>query len=189
MSRDAQGVTRNDGEDESAGGVGLADPTVEEELRAQLADMEARLRQVSSAYKQAKDEIESTKQRLERNAAVREEIRRAEVVAAVFEPVENLQRSIAPVKDAAPEAAEGLHMVYDQFMHALRGLGMVEVGQAGERFDANLHEAIHSMPVADASQDNIVLNVFSKGYRAGSKLIRPARVIIGVYSAPSEPEA
>ncbi|MBM4391567.1 MAG: nucleotide exchange factor GrpE [Deltaproteobacteria bacterium] len=184
MSRDGQGVTRNDGDDEATGDVALCEPIAQEDLRGQLADMEARLRQVSSAYKQAKDEIESTKQRLERNAALREEIRRAEVVAAVFEPVENLQRSIAPVKDAAPEAAEGLHMVYEQFMQALRGLGLVEVGQAGERFDANVHEAIHSMPVADAAQDNIVLNVFSKGYRAGSKLIRPARVIIGVYAAP-----
>ncbi len=192
MSRDAQGVTKTD---EEGATPGVDEPGVESSatgpeldevatLRQQLAEMETRLRHVSSAYKQAKDEIESTKQRLERNAAVREEIRRAEVVAAVFEPVENLARSIRPVAEANAPAAEGLHMVYDQFMAALHGLGLVEVGVEGERFDTNVHEAIHSQPVTDPASDNVVLSVFSKGYRAGTKLIRPARVVIGVFTPP-----
>ena len=186
MGDDKADVTNlgNEGEGEEK-----AQPSVEDQLRVQLAEVEARLRAVSSAYKQAKDEIESTKTRLERNAAVREEIRRAEVVSSLFEPVENLARSIQSVSTAAPEAAQGLQMVHQQFMAALSALGLEEVGAEGQKFDPNQHEAILSQPVADPTADGLVLSVFSKGYRIPSRVIRPARVVIGVYTAPVTPEA
>lgn len=177
MSNEGEGVTKSDSEP--------AQVSAEEKLAAQVAELEGRLRSVSAAYKQKVDEIEATKSRLERNAAVREEVRRGEVVAALFEPVENLHRAIQPLKAISPEEAAGLAMVHQQFMTALRGLGLEEVGQAGERFDPSLHEAILSQPVAEPERDQTVLQVFSAGYRNGRQLIRPARVIIGVYTAPA----
>lgn len=175
MSHDADGVTKSDTETEAS---------PEAKLAAQVADLEARLRSVSAAYKVKVDEIEETKKRLERNGAIREEVRRGEIIAALFEPVENLHRAIQPLGPVAPEAAHGLSMVHQQFMTALRGLGLEEVGVAGERFDPNVHEAIHSQPVLHAAQDNTILSVFSVGYRNGRQLIRPARVVIGVFSDP-----
>ncbi len=175
MSDKDEGVTNSDTESgESAGGA-------EARLTAQVAELEARLRTVSAAYKQKSDEIEATKSRLERNAALREEVRRGEIVAALFEPVENLHRSIAPLVCVAPDAAAGLTMIHQQFHTALRALGLEEVGAEGERFDPNLHEAIHSQAVADPAQDGTILQVFSVGYRNGRQLIRPARVVIGIH--------
>ena len=46
-------------------------------------------------------------------------------------------------------------------------------------FDPNLHEALSVVPVAEAEQDGMVIEVFSAGYRVGSRLLKPARVIIG----------
>lgn len=186
MGDDKADVTNLNGEVE---GVDTAVPTVEEQLRVQLAEIEGRLRAVSSAYKQAKEEIESTKTRLERNAAVREEIRRAEVVSSLFEPVENLHRSIQAVTANPAEAAQGLQMVYQQFLTALSALGLEEVGAEGQKFDPNQHEAILSQPVGDPAADGLVISVFSKGYRIPSRVIRPARVVIGVYTPPVVPEA
>ncbi len=163
----------------------LVDPRVEQ-LQAQLADLtarfsenEARLRQVSSAYRQKVEEIDSIKDRLSRQAAVQEEVRRGEVVESLFDPVENLHRSLESVKGTAAE--DGLRMVHQQFMTALGRLGLQEVPGAGHKFDPNLHEAIATMPVTDVSQDNVVMNVFSTGFRIGTRLIRPARVIIGAF--------
>ncbi|GDX79158.1 protein GrpE [Deltaproteobacteria bacterium] len=173
MSSDADGVTKSDTE---------TDSSPEAKLAAQVADLEARLRSVSAAYRQQSDEIKATTERIERNARLREEVRRGEIVAAIFEPVENLHRAIQPLGPVAPEAAHGLAMVHQQFMTALRGLGLEEVGTEGERFDPNVHEAIHSQPVLHAGQDNTILSVFSVGYRNGKQLIRAARVVIGVYS-------
>lgn len=147
------------------------------EANARAADTEARLRQVSSAYRQKTEEIDSIKDRLSRQAAVQEEIRRGEVVQSVFEPVENLARSIEAVKGTPAEA--GLRLVHQEFLAALHKLGLHEVPGVGTKFDPTVHEAIATMPVSDAAQDNVVMSVFSAGYRIGSRLIRPARVIIG----------
>jgi molecular chaperone GrpE len=178
MAGETDGVTNSDSETEVPG-----EESVEARLSAQVLELEARLRTVSAAYKQKSDEIEATKGRLERNAAVREEVRRGEIVAALFEPVENLHRSIQPLVGVAPEAAQGLTMIHQQFHAALRGLGLEEVGAVGEKFDPALHEAITSQPTDDPGQDGVILNVFSVGYRNGRQLIRPARVIISVLRA------
>jgi len=149
------------------------------EANGRASDNEARLRQVSSAYRQKVEEIDSIKDRLSRQAAVQDEIRRGEVVESLFEPVENLHRSLETVKGTHAEA--GLRMVHQEFMAALGKLGLQEVPGLGHKFDPNLHEAIATMPVTDPMQDNMVVNVFSIGFRIGTRLIRPARVIIGAF--------
>jgi molecular chaperone GrpE len=167
---------------EASGASVVESPT--SELEAKVHELEARLRTVSAAYRQKQDEIESTKRRLEERAALNEEIRRGELVASLFEPVENLHRSLDAAKGTAAE--QGLRMVYQQFMGALHKLGLEEVPGAGAPFDPALHEAIATAPVAEADQDGVVQSVFSAGYRIGTRLIRPARVVIGSYAPSAE---
>lgn len=164
-------------------GAGLVDDPVSE-LEARIAELEARLRAVSSAYKDKQEEIHGIKARLERQAAVQEEIRRGEVVTTLFEPVENLHRSLDAVKGHAAEG--GLRMVYQQFMDALQRLGLEEVPGVGSVFDPTVHEAIATAPVADNAHDGRVVSVFSAGYRIGGRLVKPARVVIGSYSPAGE---
>jgi molecular chaperone GrpE len=149
-------------------------------LEAKVHELEARLRAVSAAYKQKSEEIEATKERLARQAAIQEEIRRGEVVASLFDPVENLHRAIGALKGHPEES--GVRMILQQFMDALHKLGLEEVPGVGAPFNPNLHEAIATQPVDAKEKDNTVLTVFSAGYRIGNRLIRPARVVIGSYS-------
>jgi molecular chaperone GrpE len=158
----------------------------EAELQKQLDELQARLRAVSSAYREQQDEIAETKARLERQAALKEEMRRGEVLAALFDPVENLKRSLdAARKGASPEdTATGLEMVHKAFMAAFEKLGLEEVPGAGARFDPNLHEALTLVPVTDPALDGVVLEVFSAGYRIGGRLIKAARVVVGQHQEP-----
>ena len=159
----------------------------EAELQKQLDELQARLRAVSSAYREQQDEISETKARLERQAALKEEMRRGEVLAALFDPVENLKRSLdAARKGASPEdTATGLEMVHKAFMGAFEKLGLEEVPGAGARFDPNLHEALTLVPVTDPALDGVVLEVFSAGYRIGGRLIKAARVVVGQHQEPA----
>ncbi len=158
-----------------------------EELETELSELQARLRAVSAAYQQKQDEIAATKSRLERQAAVKEELRRGEVVGTLFEPVENLRRSLDAAKRGASteDTVEGLKIVLHQFMDSFGKLGLEEVPGQGSRFDPNLHEALTLVPVTDPSLDQVVMEVFSAGYRIGSRLITPAKVIVGNYQEPA----
>ncbi len=168
----------------------LDDPPMESpeliELRENVARLEARLRTVSAAYRQQQDEIAAIRARLERQAALEAERRRGEVVETLFEPTQNLRRSIKALQTAgvAEEYVSGLSMTLHQIMEAFHKLGLEEVPGKGAKFDPNLHEAIASTPVTDPALDGVVLDVFSTGYRIGNRLIAPARVIIGQRQDP-----
>jgi molecular chaperone GrpE len=158
-----------------------ADPSDAAALELRVAELEARLRSVSAAYQQKVEETALVRDRIERQARIAEEIRRGEVVQTFFEPVENLARSIEAAKGEPVES--GLRMVHAQFLDALKRLGLEEVPGVGAPFNADIHEALATLPVQDPEQDGKVLQVYSHGYRIGSRLIRAARVVIGAYAA------
>ncbi|MGB0639838.1 MAG: nucleotide exchange factor GrpE, partial [Myxococcota bacterium] len=134
-----------------------------------------------AAYRQLQDEVEETKERLNRQAQFQREIQRGEILAKMFEPLNNLQRSLEVVTD--PDGRKGLEMVIHQFMEAFRELGLEMFSPDGMPFDPNFHEALSVVPVEDPEQDGMVINVFSAGYRVGSRLLQPARVVIGKHEA------
>ena len=158
-------------------GIHLVDPNPElSEAKAQVSELQARLRAVSAAYKQLQEDVEATKVRLERQAEFQRTMQRGESVAKMFDPLDNLKRSMDAIEDG--DAKEGLKMVVSQFM-GFEELGLEVLSPVGMPFDPNLHEALSVVPVAEAEQDGMVIEVFSAGYRVGSRLLKPARVIIG----------
>lgn len=148
-----------------------------------ILELEGRLRAVSAAYRQKEEEMGQARERLQRHFAMAEEIRRGEVVMSLFEPVENLHRSLKAVEGHSAEG--GLRMVYQQFMSALQKLGLEEVPGVGSAFDPAVHEAIATQPVAAREEDGVIQAVFAAGYRIGTRLVRPARVIVGAYDEPA----
>ena len=162
-------------------GVSLVEPEVPVGADGEIRELQARLRAVSAAYRQLQDEVEETKERLNRQAQFQKEIQRGEILAKMFEPLNNLQRSLEVVTD--PDGRKGLEMVIHQFMEAFRELGLEMFSPEGMPFDPNFHEALSVVPVEDPDQDGMVINVFSAGYRVGSRLLQPARVVIGKHEA------
>ena len=57
-----------------------------------------------------------------------------------------------------------------------------------EQFDPNVHEALMIHEVNDPAMKDVVIEVFASGYRIGDTVLRPAKVIVGSYTAPPEPE-
>ncbi len=165
---------------EEADGVALVDPNPElTAAKAEVSELQARLRAVSAAYRQLQEDVEATKERLSRAAEFQRALQRGETVAKMFDPLDSLKRSI----DSAEEGDNktGLEMVAQQFMSALNELGLESVSPEGLPFDPNFHEALSVIPVGSAEQDGMVLEVFSAGYRVGSRLLKPARVVIGKF--------
>lgn len=161
----------------------------EDPLVLAQADLEAeraRLRTVSKAYKDLQEEFAAFRVRLERQQAMKEEILKGDVVSKLFEPLENLKRSLEALQGAGvdPNLLQGVELVHKAFRDGFESMGLAELGVEGELFDTNVHEALTMMPVTDANLDGRVVQVFDHGYRVGSRTIRPARVIVGQYTPP-----
>jgi molecular chaperone GrpE len=147
------------------------------EAKAQVNELQARLRAVSAAYRQLQEDVEATKERLVRQAEFQRQIQRGETVAKMFDPLDNLNRSMDTIEDG--DTKEGLKMVVSQFMAAFGEIGLEVINPIGQAFDPNLHEALTVIAVESPEEDGMVVQVFSAGYRVGSKLLKPAGVVIG----------
>lgn len=170
-----------------------APPSVEDRLLAQLADTrarlqdtEARLRAVSRAYTDLQKEQAAFRERTAALEQVKADRKRAELVEAFFEPVENLKRSLESITEDNPLAA-GLLMVLAQFTDTLARLGLEQVPGVGAVFDPSVHEALAVMPTDQPGLDGRIIAVHNTGYRVGTRTLQAAQVIIGKYEAPPAP--
>ena len=64
------------------------------------------------------------------------------------------------------------------FEQALMSVGVSSVPAVGEAFDPELHEAV-DMKQVEPEDDGKITAEYSRGYRFGDRLLRPARVQVG----------
>ena len=97
----------------------------------------------------------------------------ADAVSQLLPIIDNLERAVA-IAEEGPQR-DGVKMVLDQALKAFEALNVFPVGQAGDPFDPQVHNAV--MHVDDESLgENTVAEVLQKGYRLGDKVVRHAIV-------------
>lgn len=99
---------------------------------------------------------------------------KAQTVSAFLPVYDNLERALA--QQTADEAfKKGVEMTMTQLTGIFEKLGVTAFGEAGEAFDPTLHNAV--MHAEDESAgENVILEVFQKGFRIGEKVVRFAMV-------------
>lgn len=159
------------------------------QLEQQLQDAMGRLRAVSKAFTEQKDEMTAFRERTEAASRLARERREFEVVKAFFDPVQNLKRSIDAGVTDAEAFLSGIRMILHQFSDGLQRLGLEPIPGVGAPFDPKLHEALAVMPVPEAAQDGRVMFVHVDGYMVGGKPIQAAQVVIGKHAPEAAGEA
>ena len=97
----------------------------------------------------------------------------ADAVAELLPIIDNLERAISTAEDSPMKS--GVEMVLTQALKAFENLNVFPVGVAGDPFDPQIHNAV--MHVDDESLgENVIAEVFQKGYKMGDKVIRHALV-------------
>lgn len=100
---------------------------------------------------------------------------KSDVLTRLLPVLDNFERAAANESASFEDYKKGIGMIYQQFVGILKDLGVESFGEAGEPFDPNIHSAV--MHAEDESMDeNVVAEVFGKGYRLGEKVLRPATV-------------
>jgi len=80
------------------------------------------------------------------------------------------------------EIPEGFLAIARQLESAFAGLGLEEVGKAGEKFDPALHEALGQDAAESVETDGTITVVLEKGWRVGDTIIRPAKVRVAHFA-------
>ena len=87
----------------------------------------------------------------------------AKGISAILPAIDNLERAIAAAGEGEGALKSGVEMTLRQLLDQLKNIGVTPIGEKGEIFDPNLHEAI--MHVEDeAFKEGEIVEVFQKGY-------------------------
>lgn len=169
----------------------------EKEMNTQTPDQTEKAAPAKKEPKKGKDnkkieeltaEVEKQKELLLRTAAEFDNFKRR----TEKERLETYERAAAatlkkllPVLDNADRAAaadpsseeynKGIELIVKQLVSLSEELGLTAIGNVGETFDPNLHEAV--MHIEDENlPENSIAAVLQKGYQYGDTVIRPAMV-------------
>ena len=99
---------------------------------------------------------------------------RAETVGKFLPVYDNLERALnQPTADEAYK--KGVEMTMGGLIEVMEKLGVEIFGDVGDSFDPNMHNAV--MHCEDETMgENVLAEVFQKGFRVGEKVIRFAMV-------------
>lgn len=149
-----------------------------ETLEKRNAEIQDQLREYIQAYKKIKEDHEAFKFRLERESKKELETMRGKVVTELFDVLDNLDRSILGGESGwnADSILQGLRMVQTQFLDKLQTLGLTTIEPLNQNFNPNESEAISMVQAEEESMDDKIVLVYSRGYKMGDRVIRPAKV-------------
>lgn len=99
---------------------------------------------------------------------------KVETVAKFLPVFDNLERALA--NETADEAyKKGVELIMTELRKIMSGLGVEEFGETGDAFDPNAHNAVMHVENEELGE-NVIAQVFQKGFRIGEKVIRHAVV-------------
>jgi len=132
-------------------------------------------------------EQRNQQQRLQRDKA--EALRYAEADFArdllpILDGLERTLESAAGTPEAAA-VADGVRIVYEQFLQILRNRNIERIEALGQRFDPELHEAMAQQP-SDEHPSGVVIREVARGYRMHDRVLRASRVIVSSGPASSD---
>jgi len=167
-----------------AGSVPSLKPTYVEELEARTKAAENRISEVQARFEQLRQQLQKetdeTRQRLNRAAEERAQRDKADFIAALLPVMDNLSRAIqaADSGGSLETLAAGVRSTAASFENALANAGVEAIETADQDFNPEIHEAVDTVAV-EPDRDGKIITEYSRGFRIGDRLLRPARVQVG----------
>jgi molecular chaperone GrpE len=130
-----------------------------------LAERTADLQRVTAEYA-------NYRKRVDRDRAAMADAVTGSVLAALLPVLDDVDRA-----RQHGDLTGAFKAVADQLEATLEKLGLQPYGEAGERFDPTLHEAVAHQTSADVTEPTCVA-VLRRGYRLGDRLLRVPLVAV-----------
>lgn len=160
-------------------GNGAATTGETPDLATVIAERDSYLDQL----KRSLAEFANYRRRVDQERALARELSTRDLLRALVPIIDDLERALAAVPADLRKHpwVEGIQLIERKLQALLEREGVTPVEALGNPFDPGLHEAVATEP---GSTQNIVVEVYQKGYLHGQHLLRPAMVKVG--DAPRE---
>lgn len=150
-------------------------------LNAKIADLEAAIEKEKKEYLFLRAEFDNYRKRTLKE---REELLRnagEKVLLGILPIVDDFERGLAATKtsDDAEAVRQGMELIHNKLLKYLADNGVTPIESTGQPFDADLHDAIATIPAPAPELKGKVVDTTTRGYMINDKVLRHAKVAVG----------
>lgn len=120
-------------------------------------------------------EYENYRKRTEREKASIYSDATASAISAILPIADSIERAMQSLGDTNEEYKKGLELIKNQLEDSFKTLGVESFGEKGDKFNPDIHNAISHIE-NDELEENVISEIFQKGYKISDKIVRYAMV-------------
>ena len=156
-----------------------AEKSAEETSEDKIQKLEAELQEWKNSYTRKLAEFQNFAKRKENEVAEMRKYASEEIVVKLLDNIDNLERAVDASKESQnfDSLIEGVNMILNNLKNLLTEEGVEEIEAAGKEYDPYEHKAMITENKEELD-DNVVVQVFQKGYKMKGKVVRPAMVTV-----------
>lgn len=153
-----------------------------EELEKKVAELENKTAKDKDDYIRLMAEFDNFRRRTSQEKLELVSMASTDTIKGLLPVLDDCERALAVLKDSndSDAAKEGTELIYHKLMGYLNSKGLAVIEAKGQIFDTDLHEAVAQFPVQEEDQKGKVFDVVQTGYTLNGKVIRFAKVVVGI---------
>ena len=153
-----------------------------EELENKIAELEATVAKDKDDYLRLMAEFDNYRRRTSQEKIELVSMASVETIKGLLPILDDCERALKVLMESndSDAAKEGTELIYSKLMGYLKSKGLAVIDALGQTFDTDLHEAVAQFPVEDESKKGKVFDVVQTGYTLNGKVIRFAKVVVGI---------
>ncbi len=159
--------------------------TKEELLEKQVKESEQKAADATDKYVRLAAEFDNYRRRTAKERLELISTAGEEVIKGLLPVLDDCERALqvlgsASDAEAVKAAKEGTELIYNKLSGYLKTKGLAVIEAKDKELDTEFHEAVAQFPVEDKSKKNKVIDIVQQGYTLNGKVIRYAKVVVGM---------
>ena len=153
-----------------------------EELIKQIAELENTIAKDKDDYIRLMAEFDNYRRRTSQEKLELVSMASTDTIKGLLPILDDCERALKVLLESndSDAAKEGTELIYSKLMGYLKSKGLAAIDAINQPFDTDLHEAVAQFPVQEDEQKGKVFDVVQTGYTLNGKVIRFAKVVVGI---------
>lgn len=178
--------TKEDPKEEKKKGFGKKEYKKEksktEELQKKIEELENKVAKDKDDYIRLMAEFDNFRRRTAQEKLELVSVASMDTIKGLLPVLDDCERALEVLRksDDSDAAKEGTELIYHKLLAYLQSKGLAVIEALGKEFDTDLHEAVAQFPVQEDYKKGKVFDVVQTGYTLNGKVIRFAKVVVGI---------
>ena len=178
--------TKEEAKEEKKKGFGKKENKKEkakiEELEKKVEELENKVAKDKDDYIRLMAEFDNFRRRTSQEKLELVSVASMDTIKGLLPVLDDCERALDVLRKSADSdaAKEGTELIYHKLLAYLQSKGLAVIEALGKEFDTDLHEAVAQFPVQEEEKKGKVFDVVQTGYTLNGKVIRFAKVVVGI---------